>query len=78
MIGKKMFDLVEARELWGNIACPILLFRGTESWVPNPEEDGRTKAFRDQRMISVPGAGHWVHHDQFGRFMTEVRGFFNL
>jgi pimeloyl-ACP methyl ester carboxylesterase len=75
-ISPRPFDITEARELWGNIACPVLLFRGTDSWVANPEEDGRTQAFRDQRMVSVPDAGHWVHHDQFGVFMTEVQRFF--
>jgi pimeloyl-ACP methyl ester carboxylesterase len=78
VVSPRPFDLAEAKALWGNIACPVLLFRGTESWVANPEEDGRTRAFRDPRMIAVAGAGHWVHHDQFYLFMTEVRRFLGL
>jgi len=72
------FNLPEAKELWRNIACPVLLFRGTDSWLADPEKDGRTKVFRNHRMSSVPDAGHWVHHDQFAVFMAETRKFLGV
>jgi pimeloyl-ACP methyl ester carboxylesterase len=68
----------DATDLWHNIACPVLLFRGTESWLTDPEKDGRTNAFRNCRMIHVPDAGHWVHHDQFEVFLREVRTFLGV
>jgi pimeloyl-ACP methyl ester carboxylesterase len=61
--------------LWGRIACPTLLVYGRESWASNPAEDGRARHFRDARVVSVEGAGHWVHHDRLEAFVAEVRGF---
>jgi pimeloyl-ACP methyl ester carboxylesterase len=49
--------------------------RGSESWAPDPEADGRAKAFRDARILTVPGAGHWVHHDRLAEFLGAVREF---
>lgn len=70
-----LFNMRDARELWGNITCPVLLFRGTESWASDPEKDGRASAFRNYRLINVPEAGHWVHHDQLETFLLETRRF---
>ena len=50
--------------LWGRITCPTLLVYGKESWASNPEEDGRIKHFKTAKVVSVEGAGHWVHHDR--------------
>lgn len=27
----------DVREIWSNIAYPVLLVRGTESWAPDPD-----------------------------------------
>ncbi len=62
-------------ELWGRITCPTLLVYGTESWARDPAEDGRLGHFHNARVLPVPQAGHWVHHDQLGLFLREVRGF---
>jgi pimeloyl-ACP methyl ester carboxylesterase len=70
-----LFNMRDARELWGNITCPVLLFRGTESWASDPEKDGRATAFKSYRLINVPDAGHWVHHDQLETFLRETRRF---
>ncbi|MBM4255589.1 MAG: alpha/beta hydrolase [Deltaproteobacteria bacterium] len=69
------FNLDDAWEIWGRITCPTLLFRGMESWASDPEKDGRIKAFQNARLVNVPRAGHWVHHDQLAIFLNEVRGF---
>jgi pimeloyl-ACP methyl ester carboxylesterase len=66
-------DDVEA--LHANIACPTLLIVGAESWASDPESDGRARRFRDVRVVRVPRAGHWVHHDQLDVFLGEVRRF---
>jgi pimeloyl-ACP methyl ester carboxylesterase len=52
-----------------------LLFRGLESWSGDPEADGRISGLRNYRVVNVPRAGHWVHHDQLNVFLTETRKF---
>lgn len=71
------FDLPQADKeaLWAAIECPTLLVYGADSWASNPEQDGRARHFRNARVVSIPGAGHWVHHDRFEAFMREARGF---
>ena len=66
-------DRVE--QLWGQISCPTLLLYGEDSWASNPEKDGRLRHFNTARVVSFEKAGHWLHHDQFDRFMTEIRAF---
>ena len=70
-----LFNMKDARELWSQITCPVLLFRGTESWASDPEKDGRATAFRHYELVNVPEAGHWVHHDQLEVFLRESRRF---
>ncbi|MEA2627297.1 MAG: hypothetical protein QOD06_3342 [Candidatus Binatota bacterium] len=70
-----LFNMREARQFWGEITCPVLLVRGMDSWASDPEKDGRADAFRNHRLVNVPKAGHWVHHDQLDVFLTAVREF---
>ena len=67
----------DAVEIFGHIASPTLLFWGLESFAPPPEGDPRFQAMRDCRLITVPEAGHWVHHDQLDLFLTETTAFLN-
>ena len=69
------FNIAEAREIWNQIRCPVLLVRGSESWAADPEEDGKASAFHDYTTALVKDAGHWVHHDQLDVFMRVVRDF---
>jgi pimeloyl-ACP methyl ester carboxylesterase len=69
------FDVDDMRALWGRIACPTLLVRGADSWASDPVKDGRIEPFASARLVTVPKAGHWVHHDQPGVFLREVRAF---
>ncbi len=69
------FDMEEAAELWAQIDCPTLLFRGTESWASDPHADGRVSHFKDARVENIEGAGHWVHHDQLDEFLRLTRDF---
>lgn len=69
------FNMAEAREIWNQIRCPVLLIRGSESWASDPERDGKASAFHDVRSVLVRDAGHWVHHDQFDIFMRIVGEF---
>lgn len=68
------FNMEDARDLWNQITCPILILWGKESW---GSRSGRMdlSAFHDCRSVEVEGAGHWVHHDQFETFMGHVNAF---
>ena len=65
----------ELHALWTAITCPTLLVYGRESWASNPQEDGRDAHFRNARVATFDGAGHWVHHDRFEAFIAELRAF---
>jgi pimeloyl-ACP methyl ester carboxylesterase len=71
------FDMPEREieALWGAITCPTLLLYGADSWASNPKKDGRAKHFKTARVIEYENAGHWLHHDQFDRFMAELHAF---
>jgi pimeloyl-ACP methyl ester carboxylesterase len=68
-------NLQDAVELFGQITAPTLIFWGMESFAPVPENDPRVKAIRNGRLIKVPKAGHWVHHDQLELFLKETTEF---
>jgi pimeloyl-ACP methyl ester carboxylesterase len=72
-----MFDMPEEDLLaiWKSITCPILMMYGANSWASNPEKDGRINNFPTAKVVEYENAGHWLHHDQFDRFMTDVRAF---
>jgi pimeloyl-ACP methyl ester carboxylesterase len=65
----------EVQQLWARITCPTLLVYGKESWASNPQEDGRARHFKNARVVSFEGAGHWVHHDRLDAFIDEMRSF---
>ncbi|MFN0122616.1 MAG: alpha/beta fold hydrolase [Blastocatellia bacterium] len=65
----------DMREILGNITCPTLMFWGMESWALPPDKDGRSDAIPNARFVSVPNAGHWLHHDQFELFIEETQRF---
>jgi pimeloyl-ACP methyl ester carboxylesterase len=69
------FDVDDMRALWGRIECPTLLVRGASSWASDPVKDGRSRPFQNARLVTIPKAGHWVHHDQLEVFLREVREF---
>jgi pimeloyl-ACP methyl ester carboxylesterase len=61
--------------LWHAITCPVLMLWGTNSFAASPASDGRLDHFRDARLVEYEDAGHWLHHDQFDRFIDDVRAF---
>jgi pimeloyl-ACP methyl ester carboxylesterase len=68
--------LEDTRALWRNIACPVLLVSGSESWARRGwDTDDLLRDFQDARHEIFENAGHWVHHDQLDRFVTVVRQF---
>ena len=62
-------------DLWQAITCPILMLWGKNSFSQSPSADGRIDHFRTARLIEYDDAGHWLHHDQFDRFMADVNAF---
>lgn len=62
-------------QLWSAITCPTLLLYGADSWASNPEKDGRIAHFKTAQVIEFEKAGHWLHHDQFDRFIKTLRNF---
>ncbi len=68
-------NIADTADIYSRIDCPSLLFWGTESFAPPPEGDPRFQAIRNCRMITVPDAGHWLHHDQLQLFLTEASSF---
>lgn len=62
-------------QFWREITCPVLLCLGLDSWASDPVADGRAACFQDAKLAAFAEAGHWVHHDQFDRFIEEVRAF---
>ncbi len=71
------FDLshAEIEHIWQSITCPTLLLYGKDSWASNPVTDGRARHFRDARVETYENAAHWLHHDQFDRFIAELKAF---
>jgi len=68
-------NLQDAAELYGQITSPTLIFWGLESFAPVPQHDPRVNAIRNRRLVTVPKAGHWVHHDQLDFFLKETTAF---
>lgn len=70
--GHRIEDMVE---IYGQIACPVLFFWGQESFLPVPENDSRRRAVRNNRLLTIPHAGHWLHHDELDVFLHEATAF---
>lgn len=69
------FNMEDARDLWNQIRCPILILWGEESWGQRFPKGLDLSSFHDYRSHKIEKAGHWVHHDQFETFMRIVNEF---
>lgn len=65
----------EKVSLWEAITCPVLLLWGLDSFAQSPAKDGRLQHFRTATLKEYENAGHWLHHDQFDRFMADTKAF---
>ncbi len=68
-------NIDDLNDVLSQISCPTLLFWGAESWMPDPEPDNRMGAIKNHKLVKVPKAGHWVHHDQLEIFLHETNQF---
>lgn len=76
-MGRSPSDIPHADfvHLWSQITCPTWLVYGADSWASNPAEDGRAEPFQNAAVSLIEKAGHWLHHDQFEDFMSQLEGF---
>ncbi len=65
----------DIESLWRNITSSSLLVYGRESWASDPRKDGRADHFKDAEIVTLDGAGHWVHHDKLATFMALIEPF---
>jgi len=65
----------EKARLWSAITCPVLLLWGKNSFAASPAADGRLDHFAHATLKEYENAGHWLHHDQFETFISDVRAF---
>ncbi|WP_375289840.1 alpha/beta fold hydrolase [Qipengyuania sp.] len=63
------------QQTWAAITAPTLLLYGADSWASNPVGDGRLDHFSTAEVIEFEKAGHWLHHDQFDRFIATLKDF---
>ncbi|MCX7284468.1 MAG: alpha/beta hydrolase [Novosphingobium sp.] len=68
-------SIEQRNELWKAITCPTLLLNGADSWAGNPERNGMAQHFRNAEVVEFADAGHWVHHDQFDKFIATLKDF---
>ncbi len=62
-------------QVWEAITCPTLMLWGMNSFFTSPRQDGRLEHFRTATLLEYENAGHWLHHDQFDRFIHDVTKF---
>jgi pimeloyl-ACP methyl ester carboxylesterase len=65
----------DQRAIYAEIACPVLLVWGRESWMPDPDTEDRASVIRNRQVVKVDGAGHWVHHDRLDLFLEAAQRF---
>ena len=63
-----------------SLNLPVLVIHGTEDPVVLPSAQAHIREYlsNDSAMLSVPGAGHWPHHDAPAVVRSAVRGWLDL
>lgn len=70
--------LDDAKLLWKQVRTPTLFVSGSEGyWSKLSYRDEMLGAVPGARVVTLEGAGHWVHHDRFEEFVTLIREFLN-
>jgi pimeloyl-ACP methyl ester carboxylesterase len=70
LVNATLYRLDEALACWKQVTAPVLWVDGAESetlkriGLSAEEHAARRGAFRDLRHVTVPDAGHMLHHDQ--------------
>jgi pimeloyl-ACP methyl ester carboxylesterase len=64
--------------LWSRVACPTLLLRGSESFLPDPAASGLLAHIGQADLRTITGAGHWLHHDKLDEVLLALRSFLGI
>lgn len=70
IVNPMLYRYEEVRACWQKVRAPVLWVQGAESETPSRlrldarQVAERRAAFRDVKNVSVPDAGHMLHHDQ--------------
>ena len=70
LVNATLYRLDEARACWERVTAPVLWVDAAESetlkrmGLSAEEHAARRAAFRDLRHVTVPDAGHMLHHDR--------------
>jgi len=79
-----LYHVDEVTACWQQITAPVLWVEAeqTDVWhwfgkdaLMRQEVDRRIACLRDVRMVSIPDAGHMLHHDQPALLATAIEGF---
>jgi pimeloyl-ACP methyl ester carboxylesterase len=68
LVNPVLYRLEEAEACWTRAVIPILLITGAESahglrWREEGVEERFRALFRDLRIVTLPGVGHMMHHE---------------
>lgn len=64
--------------LWSRISCPTLLLHAAEGLLGGSKAAEVAGFFKQARIETVTGAGHWLHHDRPDEVLAEIRTFLGL
>ncbi|KAL1477247.1 hypothetical protein MTO96_035891 [Rhipicephalus appendiculatus] len=70
--------LVDGEDLKGltsSVVDALFICGGQSPYVPSAEQVAIRRAFPKARIVSVEGAGHWVHRDKPAAFLSFVKDF---
>jgi pimeloyl-ACP methyl ester carboxylesterase len=82
VVSPLLYRYEEARAVWQQVSAPVLWVDADESdtlrrmKLDPAEQAARRAAFRDLRHVTVPQAGHMLHHDQPERVAALMEDFF--
>jgi len=69
------FGYEDMIQIWTMVTCPVLLINATEGFEHRIGHDGSHAYFSNHTLATIPDAGHWLHHDQFERYLELVSSF---
>jgi esterase len=79
VLEREMPEILSFPPVEGDYGGPTLFLSGAASDYVRPEHRDRIKAlFPAARLVSIPGAGHWLHAEKPHEFIAAVSAFLDL